>query len=107
MSFERMRYRPVNSRRCSRSSGAPNLSTTRCASSLRRGGRGIRTETIGTRMVAWDLDTTRLIDRLAKAGLVSRTRSEEDRRCVVVGMNQSIPPSLESNKIWKAAKIEC
>ena len=48
------------------------------------GGRGIRTETIGARMVARDPDTTRLIDRLGKSGLVSRTRSEEDRRCVLV-----------------------
>jgi DNA-binding MarR family transcriptional regulator len=50
------------------------------------GARGIRTEAIGDRMVARDPDTTRLIDRLVKAGLVSRTRSEEDRRCVLVGI---------------------
>ena len=45
-------------------------------------------------MVAWDLDTTRLIDRRAKAGLVSRTRSEEDRRCVVVGITDEGRPVL-------------
>lgn len=50
------------------------------------GGRGIRSETIGVRMIARDPDTTRLIDRLVKAGLVSRARSEEDRRCMVVGI---------------------
>lgn len=50
------------------------------------GTRGIRTETIGARMVARDPDTTRLIDRLVKAGLVSRRRSEEDRRCMLVGI---------------------
>ncbi len=45
---------------------------------------GIRTEQVGARMVARDPDTTRLIDRLVKAGLVERRRLAEDRRCVVV-----------------------
>ena len=48
------------------------------------GARGIRTERIGARRFARDPDATRLIDRLARAGLVSRTRSEENRRCVFV-----------------------
>lgn len=50
------------------------------------GARGIRSEAIGVRMIARDPDTTRLIDRLVKAGLVSRRRSEEDRRCMLVGI---------------------
>ena len=50
------------------------------------GARGIRSETIGVQMIARDPDTTRLIDRLVKAGLVSRRRSEEDRRCMLVGI---------------------
>lgn len=45
---------------------------------------GIRSEQVGARMVARDPDTTRLIDRLVKAGLVERRRLAEDRRCVVV-----------------------
>ena len=48
------------------------------------GPRGVRSETVGAQMVAKDPDTTRLIDRLVSAGLATRTRSEEDRRCVVV-----------------------
>ena len=50
------------------------------------GARGVFSETVGAQMVARDPDTTRLIDRLVKAGLVARTRSEEDRRCVVVSI---------------------
>ena len=50
------------------------------------GTRGIRSETVGQHMVARDPDTTRLIDRLAKAGFVTRARLPEDRRCVVVSM---------------------
>ncbi|MAB71567.1 MAG: hypothetical protein CMJ54_03575 [Planctomycetaceae bacterium] len=76
-----MRDWRVNLHRCSRISRAPSLGTTRCASSPRR---GIRTERIGARRFARDPDATRLIDRLARAGLVSRTRSEENRRCVFV-----------------------
>lgn len=37
---------------------------------------------IGDRMIARDPDMTRLIDRLVKAGLVDRQRSETDRRVV-------------------------
>lgn len=39
---------------------------------------------IGDRTIANDPDITRLVDRLAARGLVSRTRSEEDRRVVEV-----------------------
>lgn len=45
---------------------------------------GIRSEEIGDRMVAQDPDTTRLIDRLMKAGFVDRDRDPADRRCVLV-----------------------
>jgi DNA-binding MarR family transcriptional regulator len=48
------------------------------------GPEGILSETIGERMVARAPDTTRLIDRLEKAGLVERSRGTEDRRCVLV-----------------------
>lgn len=50
------------------------------------GARGVRSETVGAQMVARAPDTTRLIDRLVSAGLAARTRSEEDRRCVVVSI---------------------
>ena len=48
------------------------------------GTKGLRSETIGLDMVAKDPDTTRLIDRLVKAKLAQRMRSEKDRRCVLV-----------------------
>jgi DNA-binding MarR family transcriptional regulator len=39
---------------------------------------------IGARTIARDPDITRLVDRLAARGLVTRARSEEDRRVVEV-----------------------
>jgi DNA-binding MarR family transcriptional regulator len=48
------------------------------------GAEGIRSETMGERMIAHDPDTTRLIDRLQKAGLVERRKDPDDRRCVKV-----------------------
>jgi DNA-binding MarR family transcriptional regulator len=41
---------------------------------------------IGERMIARDPDITRLIDRLARRGLVDRVRSRTDRRVVQVGI---------------------
>jgi len=41
---------------------------------------------IGERMIERDPDVTRLIDRLAKRGLVKRGRSRQDRRVVEVGI---------------------
>jgi DNA-binding MarR family transcriptional regulator len=41
---------------------------------------------IGERTIARDPDITRLVDRLDAQGLVTRTRSEEDRRVVEVGI---------------------
>ncbi len=41
---------------------------------------------IGERMIAKDPDITRLVDRLAKRGLVERLRSDRDRRVVEVGI---------------------
>lgn len=49
-----------------------------------RGARpdGLRCTEIASRMVTRDPDVTRLLDRLERAGLVSRSRSPEDRRVV-------------------------
>ena len=41
---------------------------------------------VGERMIARDPDVTRLVDRLAKRGLVERIRSRRDRRVVEVGI---------------------
>jgi DNA-binding MarR family transcriptional regulator len=45
---------------------------------------GIRSESIGELMIAQDPDTTRLVDRLERAGLVRRQRWSDDRRVVLV-----------------------
>jgi len=51
---------------------------------LKGAGEGGRNcQEIGERLVAKDPDITRLIDRLMDRGLVTRSRSEEDRRVVV------------------------
>jgi DNA-binding MarR family transcriptional regulator len=47
---------------------------------------------IGERMLARDPDVTRLVDRLARRGLVERLRSRHDRRVVQVGIS---PKGLE------------
>jgi DNA-binding MarR family transcriptional regulator len=43
---------------------------------------------IGDRMIARDPDITRLVDRLARRGLVARLRSRRDRRVVEVGITE-------------------
>ena len=43
---------------------------------------------IGERMIARDPDITRLVDRLGRRGLVTRTRSRQDRRVVEVGITE-------------------
>lgn len=48
------------------------------------GADGHPCQEIGTRMISRVPDVTRLVDRLEAAGLVSRTRSSEDRRVVRV-----------------------
>ena len=49
-----------------------------------RGARpdGLRCSEVASRMVSRDPDVTRLLDRLERAGLVTRSRSPEDRRVV-------------------------
>lgn len=49
-----------------------------------RGARpeGLRCSEVAARMVSRDPDVTRLLDRLERAGLVSRSRSPQDRRVV-------------------------
>jgi DNA-binding MarR family transcriptional regulator len=47
------------------------------------GPRGLACQEIAARMIARDPDITRLLDRIESRGLISRGRSEEDRRVVV------------------------
>ena len=44
---------------------------------------------IAERMIERDPDITRLVDRLARRGLVTRSRSRKDRRVVEVGMTDT------------------
>jgi DNA-binding MarR family transcriptional regulator len=43
---------------------------------------------IAERMIARDPDITRLVDRLGRRGLVTRSRSRQDRRVVEVGITE-------------------
>lgn len=52
------------------------------------GKAGVRMEVIGERMVAHDPDTTRLVNRLLKAGYVEKERLADDKRCSVVRMTE-------------------
>ena len=49
---------------------------------------GLTCGEIGERTIARDPDITRLVDRLAKRGLVKRARSQADRRVVQVEITQ-------------------
>lgn len=55
---------------------------------LRGSSEGLTCGEIGERTVARDPDITRLVDRLAKRGLVRRIRSQTDRRVVQVELTQ-------------------
>ena len=50
---------------------------------LRGSPQGLPCREIGERMISRDPDITRLLDRLEKAGLVSRARETKDRRMVL------------------------
>ena len=55
---------------------------------------------IAERMISRDPDVTRLVDRLSRRGLVSRTRSRQDRRVVEVGISdlgRDVLKSLDSH----------
>jgi DNA-binding MarR family transcriptional regulator len=49
---------------------------------------GLPSGEIANRMIARDPDVTRLVDRLEKRGLVTRTRSRQDRRVVEVHITE-------------------
>ena len=50
---------------------------------------GLSCGEIGTRLIARDPDITRLLDRLEKRGLISRSRETKDRRMVTVRLTQT------------------
>jgi len=51
-----------------------------------QGGEGVPCQEIGDQMVTLVPDVTRLVDRLAEAGLVERRRTPRDRRIVLVAL---------------------
>ena len=53
------------------------------------GAAGLKCGEVGDRMIARDPDMTRLIDRLERQRLVSRQRSDEDRRVVTVRITET------------------
>ena len=53
------------------------------------GDDGMRTQKLGERLLTRVPDITRLVDRLIKAGLVQRDRSESDKRVVFVSVTQA------------------
>jgi len=53
------------------------------------GASGLPCGEIGARLVTWDPDITRLIDRLEKRALVARAREDADRRVVLVRLTPS------------------
>ena len=56
---------------------------------------GLPCQEIGRRMVTRHPDVTRLIDRLATAGLVSRHRSDRDRRVIVIKLTRQARSTLK------------
>jgi DNA-binding MarR family transcriptional regulator len=55
---------------------------------LRGSPDGLSCGEVGNRMITRDPDITRLLDRLAKRGFISRTRDATDRRTVVARITQ-------------------
>jgi DNA-binding MarR family transcriptional regulator len=53
------------------------------------GGKGLSCQEVGSRMIRLVPDITRLLDRLEAKGFISRARSDEDRRVVIVRIGPS------------------
>lgn len=53
------------------------------------GAAGLPCNEVGSRLVTWDPDITRLLDRLERRGLVLRNRSQKDRRVVLVTITRA------------------
>jgi DNA-binding MarR family transcriptional regulator len=52
------------------------------------GSAGVTCKDIATRMISPDPDITRLLDRLERRNLVTRTRAKEDRRFVSISITE-------------------
>src|ERR1700679_672463 len=86
--LEMMRTMEVLSHRFAQVLKAEDLSETQynVLRILRGGSEGIPCGEISNRMVTRDSDITRLLDRLEKRSLVSRSRESKDRRTVMTAI---------------------
>jgi len=84
--LELLRTTDILSRRVSQTLKKEELSGTQynVLRILRGSPAGLSCSEIGKRMITRDPDITRLLDRLEKRGLVSRSRETKDRRTVIV-----------------------
>ena len=84
--LELLRTTDLLSRRLAQLLKAEGLSATQynVLRILRGAGEALACGEISRRMITRDPDVTRLLDRLAKRGLVSRWRQTQDRRTVLV-----------------------
>jgi len=55
---------------------------------LAAGNEGVPCQTVGERLIAQVPDVTRLVDRLEQAGLARRSRTEQDRRVVLISITR-------------------
>jgi DNA-binding MarR family transcriptional regulator len=63
---------------------------------LSAGNDGVPCQTIGQRLIAQVPDVTRLVDRLEEAGLARRSRTDQDRRIVLIGITRKGLDLLET-----------
>jgi DNA-binding MarR family transcriptional regulator len=84
--LELLRTTDILSRRLSQTLKKEELSGTQYTvlRILRGAPAGLSCGEIGNRMITRDPDITRLLDRLEKRGLISRSRETKDRRTVMV-----------------------
>lgn len=62
---------------------------------LRGAPEGLACREVSNRMITRDPDVTRLLDRLEKRGLISRSREEKDRRTVMTRISPAGLATLE------------
>jgi len=69
-----------------KAAGLPPLGWYDVLLELERSGGTLRIGELGEKLVIEPYNMTRLVDRLLKAGLISRERAEEDRRGAIVAL---------------------
>jgi DNA-binding MarR family transcriptional regulator len=89
--LELLRTTDILSRRLSQTLKTEELSLTQYSALriLRGAPSGLSCGEVADRLIAREPDITRLLDRLEKRGLISRSRETKDRRTVVVRMTSA------------------